>query len=448
MKSFLIISNKNLIEIEDLTLLGSSTKRGNEEKIGQFGSGWKYALATLMREDLTPIIYSGLEEIKIDTSITIHRNTPKEIITVNNEKTSITTSTGLEWNLWMAIREIISNAIDEEEFDYNIINIASKSEQLDFSNYQEENYSKVIIPMNSKLSNIIMNFDNYFSFDRKPYFRCKNFKIFKKKEKSETIIYRKGIRCYDSSNSSIYDFDFNNLNINESRLTTEDDIRIAIYKTILEDNIPYEYLDSIFESPSKEKVVKEIANNKEEESLIDNYFYSKIKQETLNNEYLKNYFIYKCKQKFDILPFTLKSFIGKFFTSGDKICFTSKFIYNNLIDLGFIKSKFKSDSNYPEGFINVKDEGNYYKILSILKKFNMDDVNIKNAAWVNEYSDIIYIFKDNCIYINTNSKYNNHKIKNLNSQELELYYLNLIISCYPSTKTFEKAKQILINKNN
>ena len=48
---YLIITNKGEIEPQALHLVGASTKRGDSSKIGQFGSGNKYALAYLLRNE-------------------------------------------------------------------------------------------------------------------------------------------------------------------------------------------------------------------------------------------------------------------------------------------------------------------------------------------------------------------------------------------------------------
>ena len=49
--NYLKIRSKGKIDIEALSLLGASSKRGDETKIGQFGSGNKFAIAYLLRNN-------------------------------------------------------------------------------------------------------------------------------------------------------------------------------------------------------------------------------------------------------------------------------------------------------------------------------------------------------------------------------------------------------------
>lgn len=49
--NYLKISNKGLLDVEALTLLGASSKRGDNTKIGMFGSGNKFSLAYLLRNN-------------------------------------------------------------------------------------------------------------------------------------------------------------------------------------------------------------------------------------------------------------------------------------------------------------------------------------------------------------------------------------------------------------
>lgn len=218
--NYLKITNKGLIVAEDLMLIGSSTKREQTGKIGMFGSGWKYALAYLIRNDATPIIFSGEKEIKIDFNIVLHRNSPVKVITVDGRETSLTTEMGPKWDAWMALREVYSNAIDEGD------NTISTVLNPVLEGIEDE--TAIFIPLTYALQEVVMKFDMYFSFNRKVSFENKVARLFIRKEQAPITIYRKGIRCYNSSRyeNCYFDIDFNEIPINEDRLASNIEYRI------------------------------------------------------------------------------------------------------------------------------------------------------------------------------------------------------------------------------
>ena len=65
---YLKITNKNEVQIEAFTLVGASTKREDSSKIGMFGSGNKYALSYLVRNNYDLKIFSGRREFVIKTN--------------------------------------------------------------------------------------------------------------------------------------------------------------------------------------------------------------------------------------------------------------------------------------------------------------------------------------------------------------------------------------------
>lgn len=225
--NYLRISNTGLICAEDLTLIGSSTKRDQTDKIGMFGSGWKYALSWLLRNDCHPIIYSGNNKIEIDSAVRLHRDNPVQVITVNGVETSLTTQMGPKWTGWMALREVISNAIDEGGNTLNSV------WQPEFSGNEGE--TVIYIPMNAELSQVMMQYDKYFSFNRKANYENQFGRIFIKKEASEMNVYRKGIRCFDTQSVSMLDFDLFDVDINEDRIANEYSIRREV-RYMMEEN--------------------------------------------------------------------------------------------------------------------------------------------------------------------------------------------------------------------
>jgi hypothetical protein len=207
----LVIKNKGLIESGDLTLIGSSTKRKDDSKIGMYGSGNKYALAWFLRNNINIRIFSGEKEINLSHEIVKHRGMDIAVLTVDGERTSITSEMGPEWTGWMALRELISNAIDEGEHE---ILTAFNSDAKGLSDN-----TMIHIPLNNELNVVIRNYDYYFSFDRKPSYSNVNGSVYIKSEPSIQNFYRKGIKCYDEKEKKTYlDYNLNNVVISESRV--------------------------------------------------------------------------------------------------------------------------------------------------------------------------------------------------------------------------------------
>lgn len=206
---YIKIKNKGLIEPEALHLVGATSKRNDSTKIGQFGSGNKYALAYLLRNDYEIKIFSGLSEIKISRKESEFRGNKLNIICINNVPTSITDDMGKNWQFWQAIREIYCNALDEGEAGLDFVGEIEP----------EENNTHFYISTSKDVMEFISNFDNYFAVNKKILFECEHGKILEKSGETANI-YRKGIRCFNTKKVSVFDYDFNEIDIDENRLVS------------------------------------------------------------------------------------------------------------------------------------------------------------------------------------------------------------------------------------
>ena len=168
--NYLKISNKGLLDVEALTLLGASSKRGDNTKIGMFGSGNKFSLAYLLRNNYELRIFSGLEEIKLTTIEKTFRDKKFNVILVNDKETSITTDFGKDWNLAQAIREIYCNSIDEGEHTLEFVK--------DINPLEDKTH--FYIKSRQEIINYISNFDDYFAENKKVLFECPYGKILEK----------------------------------------------------------------------------------------------------------------------------------------------------------------------------------------------------------------------------------------------------------------------------
>src|SRR5690606_25180973 len=98
-----------------ISLMGGTTKKDDPNLIGEFGSGMKYVLSYLLRNNLDFKIFIGEDKVDIRTKPEQIRDTTFDIIYINGERSSITSNMGMEWEAWMIIRELYSNALDEGE---------------------------------------------------------------------------------------------------------------------------------------------------------------------------------------------------------------------------------------------------------------------------------------------------------------------------------------------
>lgn len=204
---YLKFKNQGEITAEAISLLGASTKRSDKNKIGYFGSGNKFALAYLIRNGYKVKIYGGLKELEITTVSKKLGEQPFDVICINGQMTSITTDFGAKWELWQALRELYSNALDEGEGTIEIVNEINVKEE-------ETHYYIEIKP---EINLWFGGFDDYFSENKKILHENKYGRILSKHNDTSQI-YRKGISVMRSNKNSLYDYDFNSLDITEDRI--------------------------------------------------------------------------------------------------------------------------------------------------------------------------------------------------------------------------------------
>ena len=127
---YLLIRNKGVAPIEAFTILGLSTARGEADKIGQFGSGSKHGILTLMRHGLTPRIFIGEDELVFSSHPATMAD--KEYLEVRYTFQGETHKTGmcldfgaLDWDtVTMSLREFICNALDQGESIHECVFLA------------------------------------------------------------------------------------------------------------------------------------------------------------------------------------------------------------------------------------------------------------------------------------------------------------------------------------
>lgn len=115
-----------LLDIRSITIMGMNAKPNTVNPIGYFGTGLKYAIATLCRLKIPITIWIGNEGYSFYTKTVDFRSKEFEQIWMRKGKRSwftqwfgdvelpFTTEYGKNWELWMAFRELESNTRDEK----------------------------------------------------------------------------------------------------------------------------------------------------------------------------------------------------------------------------------------------------------------------------------------------------------------------------------------------
>lgn len=214
--SYLLINNETLIQEYDLMLLGASTKRNDDTKIGRFGSGLKYSIALAMRLGIDIKVYAGTQLIELGKKQLNYRDTSKEVITVNGKETSLTTDMGPDWEPPMIIREIYANAVDESGKKAVITEV----DEIDVSIHLEDQ-TYIYVEASGALELMLLDFDNYFCIERKRKLKIGEDELFFKLESPSRIYYRGMIASKQNEKVSLFDYNFHTLGITETRVYSD-----------------------------------------------------------------------------------------------------------------------------------------------------------------------------------------------------------------------------------
>lgn len=232
-----------MIEKEAFTLIGASTKRDDSSKIGFFGSGLKYSLAVLLRNNTVFQIYSGMCQIKVDTKQTMFRDKIFNQILIEGQETGFTKEMGVDWEPWFPIREIYCNALDENN---GSISYVDRIEPVDGETH-------FYIQIDDKIRKILDDWNDYFTNKRTDIILdCPEIKVFYG-AKGKNILYRKGVQCDINRCDCLFHYDMPTFKINESRTLKDKweafyDIANALGKYATKDMIRMIYEESTLDN--------------------------------------------------------------------------------------------------------------------------------------------------------------------------------------------------------
>lgn len=116
MSAVVSLTNPGLIPMEAVTVMGVSAKEG-DNPIGMFGTGLKYAIASLLRTSQKITIWRGLDRYDFTTEPGEVRGKEFAFIRMSgpegDQRLGFTTHLGAHWETWQVFRELYSNCLDE-----------------------------------------------------------------------------------------------------------------------------------------------------------------------------------------------------------------------------------------------------------------------------------------------------------------------------------------------
>ncbi len=229
-------------DIDFLCTLGESTSRGNDEKIGQFGSGFMYTLALFARNAILGDCKICLGKdvyvpfIKTDNKKD-HTGNVRVVSKIGLKKQNggtydLNVSAGfgeIDWrDVTMGVREIVSNAIDNaspKTFKYEIV----AGNQCN----AKDGKIRVYIPITPEINDYVDMLDKYFICIKPSY--NENVKVLPKMTASDVIVYRKGVKVGSFGEDSLFDYNVL-VKVDESRLVDKGESREACAKALLMDS--------------------------------------------------------------------------------------------------------------------------------------------------------------------------------------------------------------------
>lgn len=203
---YLKIKNNGVLDIRLVALMGGTTKANDEFKIGQFGTGLKYTLAFLVRNNIDFHIFAGTEKVELRTEQETIKDDTYNIICINGHRTSITDRMGYDWQAWMILRELWCNALDEGGQHMEITQELTA----------DDGCTCFYIQVTSEIKEVIDNWGKYFIHNVEPLHAGPVYSVYPGGESLR--IYKQGVLIHEIKEvKALYSYDVKNASINELR---------------------------------------------------------------------------------------------------------------------------------------------------------------------------------------------------------------------------------------
>ena len=108
----IIFRNPGIIDLDAALTMGVSVKEA-DSPIGYFGTGLKFAIATILRNGGSIELLRDGQRHEFTAERTSIRGQEFDLVKMDGERLGFTTMLGKNWQPWMAFRELASNCRDE-----------------------------------------------------------------------------------------------------------------------------------------------------------------------------------------------------------------------------------------------------------------------------------------------------------------------------------------------
>lgn len=204
---FLRIKNAGELDIRLIALMGGTTKAEDHSKIGQFGTGLKYAISYLIRNKNNFRVFIGNEEIVFEGREEVIGDHSFTTIYMNGISMNITTRYGYQWKAWEVIRELWCNAKDEGSELFEVVD----NEPCGISGTTE-----FYLEFTEDIEEVVKNWEQYF-LGAEPIYENDKIGIYHNPGKKLKIYKNKVLIHINEYYGSKFLYDFKGANLNELR---------------------------------------------------------------------------------------------------------------------------------------------------------------------------------------------------------------------------------------
>lgn len=221
----IIFKNSGLIDLRALYTFGWSVKE-TANPIGQFGTGSRYSIATLLRLGCSVVLYRGLEKYVFGLKkVSGRADSSFDLITMTGpdgeKEMPFTAQLGKHWIGWEAFRELHSNALDEGGTSFQSDSYVPKENQTAFL-------------VEGRAIEEAFSIKDQIFLSTKPFITTQNIDVHH--GRSEYVYYR-GVRVNKLGRPSLFTYNLQKLSagLTEDRtLKSESDMTLAVARLISE----------------------------------------------------------------------------------------------------------------------------------------------------------------------------------------------------------------------